>query len=121
MKWWLVFGFGGIGAVARLALVGLFPVSAAPWGTLLVNGLGCLAIGVLFEWFEERDILAPALRMGLVAGLLGGFTTFSAFGIEVLDLLEARRWLAGLSYAGGSVVLGVVAAAAGAVLARQVL
>lgn len=121
VKWWMVFAFGGLGALARVALLGLFPVRSALFGTLLVNALGCLAIGVLFEWFETRELLSPEARTGLVAGLLGGFTTFSAFGIELLELLESGRLLAGLGYATGSVLLAVTAAALGAVLARQVL
>jgi CrcB protein len=117
----MVFAFGGLGALARVALLGLFPVRSALLGTLLVNALGCLAIGVLFEWFETRDLLSAEARTGLVAGLLGGFTTFSAFGLELLELLESGRLLAGLGYAAASVLLAVTAVALGAVLARQVL
>jgi CrcB protein len=100
----MVFAFGGLGALARVALLGLFPVRSALLGTLLVNALGCLAIGVLFEWFETRDLLSAEARTGLVAGLLGGFTTFSAFGLELLELLESGRLLAGLGYAAASVL-----------------
>ena len=121
VKWWMVFAFGGLGALGRVALLGLFPVQSALFGTLLVNSLGCLAIGVLFQWFEVRELLAAEVRTGLVAGLLGGFTTFSAFGLELLELLEEGRLLAGLGYAAGSVLLAVGAAALGALLARQVL
>jgi CrcB protein len=121
VKWWIVFAFGGLGALCRVALLGLFPVQSALFGTLLVNALGCLAIGVLFQWFEVRQLFSPELRTGLVAGLLGGFTTFSAFGLELLELLEEGRLLAGLGYAAGSVLLAVSAAALGALLARQVL
>lgn len=121
MKWWWVFAFGGLGALGRVALLGLFPVGGAPLGTLLVNGLGCLAIGVLFEWFEAHQWLSAEVRTGVVAGLLGGFTTFSAFGLELLELVQEGRVLAGVGYAVGSVVLALGAAALGAGLARQVL
>lgn len=120
MKWWLVFGFGGLGALSRVAIVGLLPVTAAPVGTLIVNVTGCLAIGALFGLFEARDAVSTELRMGLIAGLLGGFTTFSAFGIELLQLLEARRWILGFGYAGGSVLLGVAAAAIGRAVVREI-
>jgi CrcB protein len=121
VKWWMVFAFGGLGALGRVALLGLFPVHSALLGTLLVNVLGCLPIGVLFQWFEVRELLSAEVRTGLVAGLLGGFTTFSAFGLELLELLEEGRLLAGIGYASGSVLLAVSAAALGALLARQVL
>jgi len=121
MKWWLVFAFGGVGALSRVAVLSLFPVRGAVFGTLLVNGLGCLAIGVLFEWFEARELLSADVRTGVVAGLLGGFTTFSAFGLELLELVQEGRILVGIGYAAGSVVLALGAAALGAGLARQVL
>ena len=117
MKWWLVFALGGLGATARFAFMGLFPASAGPWGTLSVNVLGCLVAGALFALFEDGQ-LPPAFRIGLMAGLLGGFTTFSAFGVDVIQLLGTRPWLAGC-YAVASVALGVFAAASGVLLARQ--
>lgn len=120
MKWGLVFALGGLGAVARVGLAGLFPVRALPWGTFAVNVLGCFAIGVLFEVFEEHAPHWPLeWRVALVGGFLGGFTTFSAFGLETFGLLaEGRTGLASL-YAAGSLVTGTVAVAAGVVVARS--
>lgn len=118
MRWLLVFGFGGIGALARVAISALFPVGALPWGTLLVNLAGCLAIGVLYQFFESHPPLVAPWRVALVGGLLGGFTTFSAFGLETWQLLQSGRAGAAVLYALGSVALGIAAVAAGIALAR---
>jgi len=120
LKWILVFSMGGLGALCRVGLAGLFPVRALPWGTLAVNVLGCLAIGLLFELFEERAAHLPLeWRIGLVGGFLGGFTTFSAFGLETWELLQEGQWPLAAAYALGSLALGLTAVAGGIVLARQ--
>ena len=120
MKWWLVFAMGGLGAVLRVAVSGLLPVRALPWGTLAVNVLGCLAIGVLFELFEEHASHLPLeLRVALVGGFLGGFTTFSAFGLETFELLSEGQWAVATLYALGSLVIGTAAVAAGVVMTRS--
>jgi fluoride exporter len=86
-----------------------------PWGTLAVNVLGCLAIGVLAPWLEHRTV-----RAFWIVGVLGGFTTFSAFGHETIELVRASDpWLAG-AYVGASIVGGVGAVAAGRWLASLV-
>lgn len=118
MQWWLVFGFGGIGAMMRVAIGAALPIRAFPWATLLVNFAGCLAIGALHEGLSARTALSPLWRPALIGGLLGGFTTFSAFGLETWQLLQSGRTTAALLYALGSVVLGVAAVAAGIALAR---
>jgi CrcB protein len=119
VSWLLVFVFGGLGALARVGIAGLFPVRTLPWGTLLVNAVGCLLIGVAFQWFESRTELSLALRTALVGGFLGGFTTFSAFGLETWQMLQDGQLGWAAAYVGGSVVIGILAVAAGIVLARQ--
>ena len=119
MQWALVFGFGGLGAVIRVAIGAAIGARAFPWATLLVNFAGCLAIGVLHEWLTARAGLSPLWRPALVGGLLGGFTTFSAFGLETWQLLQSERALAALLYALASLGLGVAAVAAGISLARH--
>ena len=121
MKWWLVFLFGGLGALARVGLSGLFPVRALPWGTLLVNAVGCLLIGVAFHWFEARSDLALPWRVALVGGFLGGFTTFSAFGLETWELLQEGQAAWAATYVLASVAISLVAVAGGVILARQVI
>lgn len=122
MHWlWLALG-GGLGAVARYALTAWVDgrlAMAFPAGTLAVNAAGCFAIGIVATLADEGDVLTPAARLFLVSGLLGGFTTFSAFGLDTVRLVEDGRTLAAVGNALGSVVLGVLAVAAGMTLTRQ--
>ena len=118
MQWLLVFGFGGVGAVLRVALGAAIGPRGFPWATLLINLMGCLAIGALHEWLSLRASLSPLWRPALMGGLLGGFTTFSAFGLETWALLQSGRAGAAVLYAFGSVALGVLGVAAGIALAR---
>ena len=66
----------------------LMPLSEFPFGTFVVNVVGCLCIGVLNGVAETRQIIGPELRLFLMIGLLGGFTTFSTFGYETLALIR---------------------------------
>lgn len=86
--------------------------------TLLVNLLGCFAIGYLHGFFLGRPTLAPEWRVGLMTGLLGGFTTFSSFSLDTLRLLEEGQWLMGLGYLLCTVMGGLLAAWMGLMLGR---
>jgi CrcB protein len=119
MQWLLVFGLGGIGAVMRVAIGAAVGMGTFPWATLLVNVAGCLAIGALHEWLSAHLLLSPLWRPALIGGLLGGFTTFSAYGLETFELLQSGRASAAVLYALGSVALGVAAVAAGIALVRH--
>ncbi len=120
----LIIALGGaLGAVSRFLLGnGLSRAlgSALPYGTFVINIVGCFAMGLLMTIIVDREMLPAAWRLFLCVGFLGGFTTFSSFGYEALMLLTEGRMLAALAYAGGSVVLGLVAAAAGVLCARAV-
>ena len=71
-----------------------------PAGTLIVNLLGCLAVGFLFQATEEKYLIDPVLRSAILVGFLGGFTTFSSFGIQTFNLLrEGEIFLAGVNVA----------------------
>ena len=87
----LLVGAGGfLGAIARYGLGGLIhrcTSTVFPAGTLAVNTIGCLIIGVLMSLVEDRQLLAPNTRVFLMIGVLGGFTTFSSFGYETVELL----------------------------------
>jgi len=88
----ILVGLGGfVGSVARYGFGGLVQDHAGatfPFGTLAVNVFGCFVIGGLSELAEARGVLTPETRAFLVIGVLGGFTTFSAFGNETINLLR---------------------------------
>jgi fluoride exporter len=100
---------GALGSVARYQLSGLVMQQAAGWrfplGTFAVNVLGCLAAGVLAGLAEKHAVFSNDARMFLFAGLLGGFTTFSAFGLETMHLLKRGD----VAVAAANVVLSVTA------------
>ena len=118
----LVFIGGGLGAAARhvvnLGAARAFGV-AFPWGTLGVNVAGSLAMGLLAAWLAARFQGADqTLRLFLATGVLGGFTTFSAFSLDVVVLWERGAQGAALAYAAASVVLSVAALVLGLALGR---
>jgi CrcB protein len=107
----------GLGGAARLwvsTLVGRGAGTTFPWGTLAVNVLGCLAVGFLAALFEPASPLhvRQDLRVLLVVGVLGGFTTFSAFSLEALLLIQRGAVAAATAYVVASVALGLLAASA---------
>ena len=112
---------GALGAVSRFLMgnaVSKAVGSALPYGTFVINLVGCFAMGLLMTIIVDRELLSAAWRLFLCVGFLGGFTTFSSFGYEALMLLTEGRLLAALTYVSGSVVLGLAAAAAGGLCAR---
>ncbi len=118
----LVAAGGALGAVLRFWLSGLvmrFAGAGWPWGTLAVNVLGGFAMGLLAGWLAGRAEGGQALRLFLGVGLLGGFTTFSAFSLEIMGLLERREIASALGYAGLSVFATLAALAAGLALMRS--
>jgi CrcB protein len=119
----LAIGVGGaVGSVLRYWLSTVVYAAAGrgfPYGTLAVNVIGCLAMGLLFVIFVERLAEATVWRAGLLTGVLGGFTTFSAFSIETFGLLEQGEPMKAFINAILSVALCVVATWLGVVLGRQ--
>ena len=103
---------GALGAVARYGLDRLIErrtFSVFPWSTFTVNASGCLLIGVVIAAVVDRHHTPAWLRVGLVMGVLGGYTTFSTFAQETFDLVDESRLGLALVYAGGSVIVGVAA------------
>ncbi|MCW8918986.1 MAG: fluoride efflux transporter CrcB [Gammaproteobacteria bacterium] len=90
-----------------------------PYGTLVINVAGSLAMGFCYAWLVERASLGPEWRALLMVGFLGAFTTFSTFSIETINLLEGGALLKALLNVVLSVVLCVVAAWLGLVAGRQ--
>ena len=114
MKGILLVGLGGfVGSVFRYKLGGYVLHMTAqgrlPYGTFTVNVLGCLLVGVLAGIAERYEVFGPDTRLFLFTGLLGGFTTFSAFGLETVALIRRGEPGTAALYAAGSVVLGIAA------------
>ena len=110
----LLVGAGGfIGSIARYLLSGWVLHHTLggkfPWSTFVVNVLGCLLIGVLSGMIERLEWFTPQTRLLLLTGLLGGFTTFSAFGLETVFLLRRGEVLIAVAYALSSVAVCVTA------------
>ena len=93
-------------------------VQRFPFGTLVVNVAGSFAMGWLFVLFAERVHIPPEMRLLIMTGLLGAFTTFSTFSVETLALLQAGRWLAAAANVLLSVALCLCAAGLGMSLGR---
>lgn len=124
MKWWLLLLGGGLGAVGRFAIALWVDERGGvhfPWGTLAVNVAGCFGIGVVATLADEHTLVSPGLRLFLVTGLLGGFTTFSAFGMETFQLVEDGRALAAFGNAAGSLLAGLAAVVAGVAITRSLV
>jgi CrcB protein len=108
-----VFVGGGLGALLRWWISGWVAERVGetfPWGTLVVNVTGCIAVGFLAGLFapEGRWWATPEVRQFLILGVCGGYTTFSSFSLQTLNLLLDGQWLAGLANVGLSVVLCMV-------------
>lgn len=120
----LVAAGGGAGAVCRhlISLAGLRLMGPSfPWGTLTVNVLGSLIMGLFIELLAQKFQGSTELRLLIATGFLGGFTTFSSFSLDVAVIWErGEMWLA-VTYALVSVVLSIGALFGGLALARQVL
>jgi CrcB protein len=119
---WAAVG-GALGALARWGLTEALPHSPGswPWATLLENVLGCLLIGVLLAVLLARFPSSPWLRPFLAVGVLGGFTTYSTFAVDVVRMTEAGHALLAGGYVLASVLGGVAAVLAGLVVTRAVL
>jgi CrcB protein len=116
---------GGVGAVGRYQLGRLVTHWAGqtmhfPWSTLAANVIGSLAMGLLFGWFARHGGANESLRLLVGVGLLGGFTTFSAFSLELLQLIQRGSPGLAVAYAAVSVAAGLAALYFGLVIMRGV-
>ncbi len=115
---------GAIGASARyglgLAALRLAPGAAWPWGTFAANLLGGLLMGLVVGWLALKGgAEQEAIRLFAAVGVLGGFTTFSAFSLETVLMIERRQWALAGGYVALSVVLAVTALFVGLMIARR--
>ena len=114
----LLVGFGGfLGAILRYMLAGSVQArtvgSSIPWATLVVNVLGCLAIGLVSKVAETRGFISTETHSFLVIGFLGSLTTFSTFGYETVQFLQLQEVRSALMNVTLNLVLGIIAVFAG--------
>ena len=116
---------GGVGALLRYqlgrlttAVLGPQAVSTFPWATLFANVLGSMAMGLLAGWLARHSEGGDQVRLLLGVGLLGGFTTFSSFSLEMMLLIERGQLALALTYAGISLAAGLAALYVGLIMMR---
>ena len=112
---------GALGALSRYGVdnwIERHVESAFPWATFAINISGCFAVGFLIAAVVDRDRAPDWLRVSLVVGFCGGYTTFSTFAQESLDLIEARDFAVAIANVMLSVMVGIAAVFIGAKMAR---
>lgn len=112
---------GGIGSILRYLCQKWINDSYQhnfPLATFLINFFGCFLIGILYALSEKGNILSPQIRLLLITGFCGGFTTFSTFAYENMNLLRIGDHFYFLVYAAGSVALGIIAVYIGSLLIK---
>ena len=119
----LLVGAGGFaGSVARY-LVSVLPAawttSVFPYATFAVNIIGCFLIGMIAVFTDRAELVSPAMRLLLAVGFCGGFTTFSAFSIESVGLIEKGEYVYVCLYITLSVIVGILATVFGMAVARM--
>lgn len=123
MQAYLAIAIGGIlGCWARYAMTNLVQAIYGrdfPYATLSINVLACFLMGFLFVETLERMTISPVLRIGILTGFIGGFSTFSTFAMETLLLAEQGYAAKSVIYVALSIVLGMTATFAGAYIARN--
>jgi len=125
MKMVLMAAMGGAVGAAGRYLVGVGALrligTGFPWGTLIVNIVGSLIMGFMIEIFALRYSVSNELRTFLATGVLGGFTTFSAFSLDFAVLMERKSQGLAVLYLGASVGLSILALFAGLYIARAII
>jgi len=111
---------GAVGSVCRYKLSGFVLYQTINWrfplGTFLVNVIGCLAIGILAGLILKFELFSSQSRLFLITGIMGGFTTFSAFGLETFYLIREKEFLVAGSYVLASVIAGLLVLSIGFLL-----
>jgi fluoride exporter len=117
---WLA-GAGALGTLARYGVGGVVQRAlgvAFPWGTLVVNAVGCLLFGLVWALAEERLVISGETRVVLLVGFMGAFTTFSTFAFETSAMLRDAEWSFALANVLSQNVLGIACFFAGLALGR---
>lgn len=103
---------GGIGSVARYLLSYFFAkndTTQFPWATFIANGIGCLLIGLLYGYIQKNNLQNETLKLLLITGFCGGFTTFSAFSLENIQFIQNQNYNLALIYTLTSIIIGFLA------------
>ena len=112
---------GGIGSVFRYltaVVVNKYFQPAFPWATFIANILGCLIIGLLLGFFEKYQLTNPDLKYLFATGFCGGYTTFSTFAAENMNLFQSGNTLTAFLYIAASVIAGLLAVWLGLIIAK---
>lgn len=113
----LVFFGGGIGSLLRYGISNLFPYSSGfPWATFVSNILACLLMGFIINWIDRTfssTFDVNNLKWLLLTGICGGFSTFSTFSNESLQLIKQQQWALAITYILTSVILGILSLTVG--------
>ena len=118
----LVGAGGGIGSIFRYltsVFVGKYFHAVFPLATFIANILGCLIIGLLFGLFERHNLTNPDLKYLFVTGFCGGYTTFSTFAAENINLFQSENSLTAFAYIAASVIVGLLAVWIGLAITRM--
>ena len=113
---------GGIGSIFRYlttVIAGKYFHAAFPLATFIANILGCLIIGLLLGFFERHQLANPDLKYLFVTGFCGGYTTFSTFAAENINLFHTENSLTAFAYIAASVIVGLLAVWIGLALTRM--
>jgi len=124
MERWIYLIVGGVaGTLARYVLAGMVYErmgATFPYGTLIVNLIGCFLIGLFDTVFQEKFLFSPMMRVLLMAGFCGAFTTFSTFMLETANLIKDGETLRAFMNVMVSVIIGFVVFRAGVILGRLI-
>lgn len=112
---------GALGALSRYALVNYIGGRYFPWGTMAVNVLGSLVMGLAFVYIVERGVFPSEFKPLIMTGFLGAFTTYSAFSLEAWQLFDRGELVSALAYIIGTTLLCILSLFIGVFIARSTL
>lgn len=107
---WITVGlFGALGSMLRFGIdrLALSQNLHAAWGTFVINMVGCALMGLLWQIFQYRADISESMKLGLLVGLCGGFTTFSSFSLQGIQLIQSGQLNASLLYLLASPFIGL--------------
>lgn len=118
----LVFFGGGLGSVVRFTLgkwINTLHQQQFPWGTFVVNAIACLAVGFFIGLADHKEIISPNVRIFWVIGFCGGFSTFSTFSVETINLFQNGFTVSSILYISASVLICIVATYSGLLIGER--